>query len=161
MASFGDGPGAYKRELDKLGHVKSYTAFDGAPYTEEMSGGKVKFLELTVSQYGIPLYDWIISLEVAEHIPGKYEAVYLDNIFRHAREGIILSWAVPGQGGLSHVNNKPIEYLVSVMKNNGFNINETLSKKFQNASGVSWLKKNINIYVRQCVECIERTSLIM
>jgi hypothetical protein len=45
----------------------------------------------------------IISLEVAEHIPEKYEAVYLDNIFRHAKEGIILSWAVPGQIGLSHI----------------------------------------------------------
>jgi hypothetical protein len=42
--------------------------------------------------------------------------VYLDNIFRHAKEGIILSWAVPGQGGLSHINNKPIEYVLKVMR---------------------------------------------
>jgi hypothetical protein len=38
--------------------------------------------------------------------------VYLDNIFRLAKEGIILSWAVPEQGGLSHINNKPIEYVL-------------------------------------------------
>jgi hypothetical protein len=25
--------------------------------------------------------------------PKKYEAVYLDNILRHAKEGIMLSWA--------------------------------------------------------------------
>jgi hypothetical protein len=62
----------------------------------------------------------IISLEVAEHIPEKYEAVYLDNIFRHAKEGIILSWAVPGQGGLSHINNKPIEYVCVRARNNNF-----------------------------------------
>jgi hypothetical protein len=55
-----------------------------------------------------------------EHIPEKYEAVYLDNIFRHADEGIILSWAVPEQGGLSHINNKPIEYVSKVMRENGF-----------------------------------------
>jgi tryptophanyl-tRNA synthetase len=41
-------------------------------------------MDLSIPQYGIRQYDWIISLEVAEHIPKKYEAVYLDNIFRHA-----------------------------------------------------------------------------
>jgi tryptophanyl-tRNA synthetase len=75
-------------------------------------------MDLTIPQYGIRQYDWIISLEVAEHIPEKYEAVYLDNIFRHAKEGIILSWAVPGKGGLSHINNKPIEYVTKVMPTN-------------------------------------------
>jgi hypothetical protein len=50
------------------------------PYCEETSEGRVKFLDLTIPQYGIPLYDWIISLEVAEHIPTKYENIYLDNI---------------------------------------------------------------------------------
>jgi hypothetical protein len=40
-----------------------------------------------------------------------FKSVYLDNVFRHAREGIILSWAVPGQDGLSHVNNKPLDYV--------------------------------------------------
>jgi len=39
VASFGDRPGAYKREIEKLGHVKLYDAFDGAPYCEETSGG--------------------------------------------------------------------------------------------------------------------------
>jgi 2-polyprenyl-3-methyl-5-hydroxy-6-metoxy-1,4-benzoquinol methylase len=32
----------------------------------------------TIQQYGIRQYDWIISLEVAEHIPEKYEDVYLE-----------------------------------------------------------------------------------
>jgi hypothetical protein len=71
---------------------------------EETSGGLVKFMDLTIPQYGLPIYDWIVSLEVAEHIPSQFESVYLDNVFRHAREGIILSWAVPGQNGLSHVD---------------------------------------------------------
>jgi hypothetical protein len=55
-------------------------AFDGAPFCEETSEGRVQFMDLTVPQYGIPLYDWVISLEVAEHIPSKYESIYLDNL---------------------------------------------------------------------------------
>ena len=49
-----------------------------------VSHGSVRFMDLSIPQYGIRQYDWIISLEVAEHIPEKYEAVYLDIIFRHA-----------------------------------------------------------------------------
>ncbi|KAK7004452.1 hypothetical protein BgiMline_005973, partial [Biomphalaria glabrata] len=55
----------------------------------------VRFLDLTAPHYGLPIYDWILSIEVAEHIPAKFEEIYLDNLVRHAREGIILSWAVP------------------------------------------------------------------
>src|SRR5579872_4362992 len=31
-------------------------------------------------------------------------AIYIDNLHRHNRRGIILSWAVPGQGGHGHCN---------------------------------------------------------
>ena len=105
-------------------------------------------MDLTIPQFGIRQYDWIISLEVAEHIPKKYEAVYLDNIFRHANEGIILSWAVPGQGGLSHINNKPIEYVTKVMRENGFKRDAEKTMKLQTSASLSWIKSNINVYVR-------------
>ncbi|CAG5124210.1 unnamed protein product, partial [Candidula unifasciata] len=55
----------------------------------------VKFLDLTAPQYGLPAYDWVVSVEVGEHIPAKFEDIYLDNLARHAKEGIVLSWAVP------------------------------------------------------------------
>jgi hypothetical protein len=48
VASFGDGPGVYKREIEKLGHVKLYDAFDGAPYCEETSHGRVRFMDLSI-----------------------------------------------------------------------------------------------------------------
>ena len=73
VGSFGDGPGLYKLALDMTGRLKSYTAFDGAPFVEETSGGRVRHLDLTNSAFGIPVFEWVISLEVAEHIPNKYE----------------------------------------------------------------------------------------
>jgi cyclopropane fatty-acyl-phospholipid synthase-like methyltransferase len=105
-------------------------------------------MDLTIPQFGIRQYDWIISLEVAEHIPEKYEAVYLDNIFRHAKEGILLSWAVPGQGGLSHINKKPIEYVTKVMRDNGFKRDAEKTMKLQTSASLPWIKRNINVYVR-------------
>ena len=43
----------------------------------------------------------VMSLEVGEHIPADYEAIFLDNLARHAKEGVLLSWARPNQGGAS------------------------------------------------------------
>ena len=160
VASFGDGPGAYKREILKLGEVAGYDAYDGAPYCEQTSEGRVKFLDLSVPQYGLPAYDWIMSLEVAEHIPKNYEAVYLDNIFRHAKEGIILSWAVPGQGGLQHINNRPLSYVIDVMKKNGFEIDLQKSQVLKDGATFDWLKRNTHVYVRTQVANLEQSLYV-
>ncbi len=88
----------------------------------------MKYLDLTLPQYGLPMYDWVISLEVAEHIPAQFEAVYMDNIARHAREGVVLSWARPGQGGYSHVNNRPFEYVVKLFDDMGLVMTRSLSE---------------------------------
>jgi hypothetical protein len=113
VASFGDGDGGYKKLIDKSGKVALYDSYDGAPFCEETSEGLVKFLDLTIAVFGIKLYDWVMSLEVGEHIPKKYEQTFLDNIVRHASKGVVLSWAVPKQGGHGHINCQPLEYIVN------------------------------------------------
>ena len=149
VGSFGDGPGAYKREIEKIGEVKLYDAYDGAPFCEETSEGRVKFLDLTVPQFGLPLYDWIISLEVAEHIPKQSEAIYLDNLARHCREGIIMSWAGPEQTGLAHINNRPQKYAIKVMEKYGFKHNVSASLHLRQSTQWQWLSDNINVFVRK------------
>ena len=39
----------------------------------ENSEGQVEYLDLTIDAFGLPAFDWILSLEVAEHIPSEYE----------------------------------------------------------------------------------------
>lgn len=160
VVSFGDGPGIYEREILKLKEVTSYDAFDGAPFCEETSEGRVQFMDLTVPQYGIPLYDWVISLEVAEHIPSKYESIYLDNLFRHANEGIILSWAVPGQNGMSHINTRPLSYVINVMSENGFERDETSSTRFKKAASQWWLEQNINVFLRKSYSKFQNETIL-
>lgn len=146
VGSFGDGPGAYKRELTGLHEIKLYDAYDGAPYCDETSNGLVQFLDLTVPQYGIPMYDWVISLEVAEHIPKEHEAVYIDNLVRHSREGIIMSWAVPGQGGLAHINNRPLSYVIKLMDFHGFKHDTSTSQHLKLKASFAWLRDNLNVF---------------
>ena len=79
VGSFGDGPGEYKRLLDETHSLASYTAYDGSPFAKENSEGRVSHLDFTIDAFGLPAFDWVLSLEVAEHIPAEFE-------------GYILSW---------------------------------------------------------------------
>lgn len=149
VVGFGDGTGGYKKALMKMGKVKKYDAFDGGPYSEKDSQGIVKYMDLTIPHFGLELYDWAISIEVAEHIPSKYESIFLDNIFRHAKEGIVLSWAVPGQGGLAHINNKPLQYVFRKMRENNFLVDMKLSKYLQGNCSFKHLKRTLHVYKKK------------
>ena len=149
VASFGDGPGIYKVLIDKTGKVQTYDAFDGAPYAEEVTNGSVRFLDLSAPQYGLKAYDWILCLEVAEHIPREFESTFLDNLVRHARRGIVLSWAKLGQGGLAHVNNRPLEYVIDQMSKRGFALDKAATELLQNSCILNWLRNNVKVYMRE------------
>ncbi|XP_045215406.1 uncharacterized protein LOC123565615 isoform X1 [Mercenaria mercenaria] len=155
IGSFGDGPGVYKQRILNSRKVKSFDAYDGAPYCEITSNGQVQFLDLSIPQYGIPVYDWILSLEVAEHIPQEYESIFIDNIINHAREGIVLSWATPGQIGYSHVNNRPFEYVRNLMNSRGFFHDNEYSEILKRSANGPNLKRNVNVFRRKetSIEC--------
>lgn len=149
VGSFGDGPGEYKRLLDKAGSLASYTAYDGSPFASENSEGRVSHLDFTIEAFGLPAFDWVLSLEVAEHIPAEFESKFVDNLVRHAKEGIVMSWAVPGQGGLSHVNNRDLNYVIRTLDSLGFSHDAEASKQIQAACSLGWLKANVNVYRRK------------
>ncbi|PVD21699.1 hypothetical protein C0Q70_17499 [Pomacea canaliculata] len=149
VASFGDGPGQYKKYLLQQGLVASYDSYDGAPFCEKVTSGEVKFLDLTLPQYGLPVYDWVMCLEVAEHVPARYERVLVDNIARHARKGIVLSWGHPGQEGFHHVNNKSPEDVKRLLDEVGFTLNDRDSVSLRKNSTFDWFKANIFVFERK------------
>ena len=81
--------------------------------------------------------DYVQSFEVGEHIPKKYESVFIKNICNNAKKGIILSWALPGQGGDGHVNEKSTKYIISMIEKNGFKLNERKTQEIRNHIGLS------------------------
>jgi len=114
-----------------------------------MYAKQVKFLDLTLQQYWLPRYDWVLSMEVLEHIDVQFETVVLDNIDRAAGYGAVLSWASPGQRGFHHVNNRPAEYLNRVMKKRGFRLDMPTSQKLRTIAKFPWLKRNLMVFYRQ------------
>lgn len=47
--------------------------------------------------------DWVVSFEVGEHIDKAFEDIFIDNLVSLSTKGVVLSWAVEGQGGLNHM----------------------------------------------------------
>ena len=61
--------------------------FDGNPYTETLTNGLAKVIDLTKPHKFNKPYDWVISLEVAEHIPKKFESIYVNNLHNNNNKG--------------------------------------------------------------------------
>lgn len=52
-----------------------------------MSGGKIQQLELGAPVNLERRFDWVMSIEVGEHIPVESEDIFMDNVIRHACKG--------------------------------------------------------------------------
>jgi 2-polyprenyl-3-methyl-5-hydroxy-6-metoxy-1,4-benzoquinol methylase len=89
----------------------------------------------------------VLCLEVGEHVPKEDEQRLIDQICKHATDLIILSWAIPGQGGFGHVNCKPNAYIVGQMKARGWKLNANSSNLLrQHCSGATWFEDTIMVF---------------
>ena len=113
--------------------MKSWVGFDGAINVQSATDGLVKFMDLTQPHAAderpcVKGY-WVLSLEVAEHIPPQHTDSYLRNIRCHATVGAVLSWARPSQkGGLGHVNMKLQKDAIAAVMRWGFVVDEEATK---------------------------------
>ena len=92
-------------------------------------------------------FDWTVSIEVGEHIPQRSESVFLDNLILLCKKGVILTWAIEGQSGYQHINERNNDYIIAKMseRNMTYDINQTMI--FRNAvSKLYWLKNTIMVF---------------
>lgn len=143
VVDFGCGHGQYVNYLND-NNIKSI-GFDGNPYTSNFS----KFCSQKDLTENIDLSekpDWILCLEVGEHIPEKYEHVLINNIHKNNKNGVLLSWAVEGQGGDGHVNCKNNEYIKNIFVNLGYTNLLEEENKLRDFSSLSWFKNTIMVF---------------
>jgi len=75
--------------------------------------------------------DIVLSLETYEHIPKKFEEIFVKNILSFNPKYIILSVAAPGQIGRRHHNCKPLQYVIDQFMHYGYNVNENKMNIFK------------------------------
>ena len=131
--------------------VKSWAGFDGAINVRGATDGFVSFMDLTqphaADERPCVQGDWVLSLEVAEHIPPEFTDSFLRNVRCSCRVGAVVSWAVPSQtGGLGHVNTKEQKDAIAAMARWGFVLDEEASKTLQQAASMEHFKRNTLVY---------------
>lgn len=119
IIDMGCGPASYLKYF----HDRGYQDLSGVEGTElrQSEFANVAIQDLT-EHFFLDKIGNVMCLEVAEHIPYDHMDMFLKNIVRHLEKNpslhrwLVLSWGVPGQGGLGHVNCQHNIWVVNHMK---------------------------------------------
>ena len=140
----GAGAGFYTAFMNRF--INHVYGFDAKVHTEI---SLARIYKMDVSE----MHDWDIQsdatlcLEVGEHIEPKHEATVLDNIANSATKKIIMSWAIPGQGGFGHVNCRENDYIIAQMEARGWKHNPDESDFLRaRCSGCSWFENTLMVF---------------
>jgi cyclopropane fatty-acyl-phospholipid synthase-like methyltransferase len=139
---------------------------------------RMRFLDLRfplpMEQFPFSEADTVMSIEVAEHIEETYADRYIENMLSFKPNRVLMTAAIPGQGGHWHVNEQPYEYWIEKFNKRGYVLDEAGKKvvsgfceaglketnlpaimrnpKFPDHKGVwipFWMPKNLLVFKRQ------------
>ncbi len=146
VGDFGAGIGRYVDFLRS--HGVKCQGYDAIPHIETISGGRVDHLDLCVPSPppASGCFDWALCLEVMEHIPPEFQSVALANLDHHNTCGIVLSWALPGQGGRGHVNEQPNRYVIDQLTARGYAHDQATQEHLRQAARISWFKNTVMVF---------------
>jgi len=143
VTEFGAGKGLYTSFLRNRGVVVN--AYDGVRDIDSITDSQVSFADLT-ERLDLAISDWVLCLEVAVHVPTKFEETLLDNLHRHNHQGVIISWADPTQPGVGHVNGRTYEYVQAVFEHMRYVHDANATSTLRTAATLPWFKKNVAVF---------------
>ena len=169
VVDLGAGGGKYSEFLDvAFDYVRAY---DAAPGAEEVTDGRVRYLNLgnaievdsadpdaeahewsSGSNSGsstnplLSQYDVTFCIEVAEHLPQSTEAVFLSNLAGITRHFLVISWSNDRENS-HHLNPKPQEDVIALFHAQScWEERSEMSSFLKGLSTVSWIKENILVF---------------
>lgn len=149
IADLGCGLGWYCRALSALGWdiVKGYEGTPGiktcAVYDD------ITTLDLSVKVIPPFKFDLVLCLEVGEHIPKEREKVFINNVVSFCEKHLVLSWAIPGQGGTGHFNERKNDYIINRIEEKGFIFNKKRTNFLRHHSNLRWFKYTLLVFERK------------
>ncbi len=157
IADLGCGRGAYAYyiQLRQLGRVTGYEGTPGMQHSDIAVHSPIYEYDLSKPRTDMKIfgenllsYGLVLCLEVGEHIPKEHEQNVFDNVSLFVADGgdLILSWAIPGQGGVGHVNEQPNDYVIEQMQQRGFTHNKELSDRLRDAARLPWFKNTLMVF---------------
>jgi len=150
---FGAGVGQYGHSLLAREPSLRYRGYDGAGDVREYTDGFVKFVDLTMP-LSLPRADWVLSMEVGEHVPHEHEMMFVRNLHAHNCRGLVLSWAQLEQLGTAHVNTHSLEYVLSLFSSLGYSCNRSATHALRRKASFLWLRRNLVVFDRMTPTCL-------
>jgi len=148
----GCGDGWYTHFLNEHGILT--VGFDGNPDTSSFAGNGCYHLDFSVPLSPVFPANWVLSLEVGEHIPAEFEGTFIDNIARYCSKGVVISWSIPEYGGEGHVNPQSNEYICEKFTKKGFILDESATETLRNSAAeyptpCYWFRKTLMVFRRR------------
>lgn len=143
---FGAGLGTWLAALEKKG-IKDYVGIEHPEVDlTHYVANREKLIRCSLSEK-INLgrsFDTAICLEVAEHIQSEYSDHLVEIITKHS-SSVLWSAAIPGQGGINHINEQWPFYWQSKFRKKGYYFHDTIRSRIQEMPTLSCYKNNIFI----------------
>jgi SAM-dependent methyltransferase len=153
IIDFGCGAGTWLKAAYELNNMQGkYVGLDGDwGAKDELMPEFIDFRKTDFSrEYFVnEKFDLAISLEVAEHIPQKYSSSFVNSIV-NSSDVVLFSAAIPGQGGVNHINEQYQSYWYTLFKENGYECFDIIRSVFwsDNRVGVGY-RQNALVYVKR------------
>jgi len=151
MVDFGCGVGSWLFSAEKLG-VHSLMGLDGSwVKPESLLSDSIDF-KPTNFECAVDLnnsFDLAVSLEVAEHIEEAYANKFVESIC-NSSSVVVFGAAIPGQGGIDHVNEQFQTYWVEKFKDRGYSCFDIFRTKYWDDKRIEfWYRQNTFLFVHE------------
>jgi SAM-dependent methyltransferase len=94
-------------------------------------------------------FDLALSLEVAEHLPASTAAVFVESLVKLAPV-VLFSAAIPGQGGIHHVNEQWPQYWGGLFAKHDYVMIDAIRRRiWRNEDVKVWYRQNIVMFARR------------
>ena len=167
VVDIGCGSGCWSKASIELG-AREVVAIDGE-YIDStrlvipLSAFRVCDLERESLTTVIPLdtkFKLVICVEVAEHLSSARSEFFIAEIC-HFGDLVLFSAAVPGQGGVHHVNEQWPEFWASLFQKNGFACFDFIRRDLWTRQDIEyWYAQNVMLFARRGSRSFDSLSLI-
>ena len=148
----GCGVGTFLTIFEKRG-VKDIVGIDSSKYVDLdlLEINREKFIDSDLEDPPVMnrKFDLALSLEVAEHLQPEYAEEFV-RYLTNLSNIVCFSAAVPGQGGIEHINEQWQDYWVNLFKQHGYCAVDCIrSEIWSDEKVLDWYAQNTILYVKE------------
>ena len=151
MVDFGGGAGSWCLAAKQLG-VSNVLLIDKCPPAQVIdiiASSSHLWCDLDKEIPEVARFDLAISIEVAEHL-SEDQGKQLIKRLCETSDTILFSAAIPGQGGIGHINEQWHEYWHDIFISYGYNCFDILRSKLLTRPNIPWwIRQNVFVYQKK------------